>query len=119
VSAGRRSQPPALRTLVAGSLGFVLALAGCGGTLDAGRDAPHGPLPVDERNPVIIENDGWSDNWMGEYTLLLAANGGPPVVGIIASPTQYWPSASANADGWMNLVTAHGRAACATFRTSP
>ena len=63
------------------------SVAGCGGTLDAGRDMPHGLLPVDERNPVIIENDRWSDNWMGEYAMLLANSGGPPLVGIIASAT--------------------------------
>ena len=107
MSVRRQLAPRSLRTLFAGSLGLVLAAAGCDSrTLDAGRDRSHGPLPVDERNPVIIENDGWSDNWMGEYSLLLAANGGPPVVGIIASPTEYWPSASTNADGWMDLVTA-------------
>lgn len=82
------------------------ALAGCGGNLDAGRDVPHGLLPVDERNPVILQNDGWSDNWSGEYAALLANAGGPPLAGIIASPTKYWPDASANAKGWMQLVTA-------------
>jgi hypothetical protein len=88
--------------IVAGALALVLTPAACGGTLDAGSDL----LPVDSRNPVIIDGDGWSDNWMGEYTALLANNGGPPVVGIIANSTRYWPNAAANATGWMNLVTA-------------
>jgi hypothetical protein len=81
-------------------------VAGCGGTLDAGRDVPHGLLPVDERNPVILENDGWSDNWSGEYAALRANNGGPPLVGIIAIGTQFWPDPKANATGWGNLVNA-------------
>ncbi len=83
-----------------------LAVAGCGGTLDAGHDVPHGLLPVDERNPVILENDGWSDNWMGEYAALIANNGGPPLVGIIANPSRFWPDLKANAAGWTNLVAA-------------
>ena len=84
----------------------ILATAGCGGVLDAGFDTPHGMLPVDERNPVILMNDGWSDNWSGEYAALLAYNGGPPLVGIIANNTKYWPDAKSNATGWTNFVTA-------------
>jgi hypothetical protein len=63
-------------------------------------------LPVDERNPVIMLNDGWSDNWSGEYAVLLANRGGPPLAGIIANNTKYWGDAKANANGWTNLVTA-------------
>ncbi len=86
---------------------LALALAaGCGGTLDAGRDKPHGLLPVDERNPVILENDGWSDNWSGEYAALLANSGGPPLAGIIVNSTKYWPDLNSNATGWTRLVTA-------------
>jgi hypothetical protein len=95
-------KPRLPRAIVAGALAFVLAPAACGGTLDAGGDV----LPVDARNPVIIDSDGWSDNWMGEYTALLANNGGPPLIGIIANTSRYWPNATANATGWMNLVTA-------------
>ena len=91
---------------VANCVLVAAAVAGCGGTLDAGRDVPHGLLPVDERNPVILENDGWSDNWSGEYAALLANNGGPPLVGIIAIGTQFWPDPKANATGWNNLVNA-------------
>jgi hypothetical protein len=85
---------------------FSLAAMACGGSLDAGRDRSHGLLPVDERNPVIIDNDWWKDNWLGEYAMLLANNGGPPLAGIIISNTAYWPDVSANASGWTNLVTA-------------
>jgi len=94
------------RPPVAVVLALAVAATACGGTLDAGRDKPHGLLPVDERNPVIIDNDQWSDNWMGEYALLLANNGGPPVIGIIAGSSKYWGDANANAMGWTNLVTA-------------
>jgi hypothetical protein len=84
----------------------VAVFSGCGGTLDAGRDIPHGILPVDERNPVILENDHWGDNWMGEYAMLLANSGGPPIAGIIASASPYWPNANDNAVGWGKLVGA-------------
>ena len=102
----RQMKSRAPHAIVAGALALVLAPAGCSGTLDAGGDVPRGKLPVDGRNPVIIDSDGWSDNWMGEYTALLANNGGPPLVGIIANSTRYWPNATANAAGWMDLVTA-------------
>ena len=98
---GRRSA----LTLCIG-LGLGSALGGCGGTLDAGHDVPHGLLPVDERNPVIIENDGWSDNWSGEYAVLLANAGGPPLAGIIVNATRYWHDLNANASGWNKMMTA-------------
>ena len=63
--------------------------AGCGGTLDAGRDVPHSPLlPVDERNPVILINDGWTGNWSGEYAVSAGQPGGPPLAGIIVNADQ-------------------------------
>jgi hypothetical protein len=51
--------------------------------LETGQDAPHGLLPIDERNPVIVMNDDWSGDWLGEYAVLLANTGGPPLAGII------------------------------------
>ena len=83
-----------------------LSFAGCGGDLDAGRNTPHGLLPVDERNPVIILNDGARDNWGGEYAVLLANAGGPPIAGIVATASKYWPNASTNAEGWSGLAQA-------------
>jgi hypothetical protein len=94
------------RPWVAILLGATLAAAACGGTLDAGRDVPHGLLPVDERNPVIIDNDRAVDNWAGEYAVLLANSGGPRIVGIIASASPYWTNANANATDWGKLVAA-------------
>jgi hypothetical protein len=95
------------RGLLALQLFAALAAAGCGGTLDAGRDAPHNPwLPVDERNPVILINDGWSDNWSGEYAVLLANKHGPPLAGIIINADKFWKTLSDNVAGWTNLVMA-------------
>jgi len=86
-------------------LGVIMAAVGCSETLDAGRDKP-GLLPVDQRNAMIVVNDNWSDNWAGEYAVLLANSGGAPLAGIIAGTSKYWGSASANAMGWTALVKA-------------
>jgi hypothetical protein len=94
------------RLSVALRLCASVATASCGGTLDAGRDVPHGLLPVDERNPVILENDSATDNWMGEYAVLLANTGGPPLTGIIVCASTYWPDLDANVTGWTQLVNA-------------
>ncbi len=97
----RPRRPPV--TLAAG---VALAAAACGGTLDAGSDRPHGLLPVDERNPVLLDNDNTTDNWMGEYAVLLANSGRNPIAGIIASASPYFTDANANAAGWVRLVAA-------------
>jgi hypothetical protein len=81
-----------------------LAVAGCGQTLDAGRDVS--PLPAGQRNPVIISNDSCTDNWGGEYTMLLANSGGPPLVGIVVNASRYWSDLDANASCWNSLVEA-------------
>jgi hypothetical protein len=83
-----------------------MTAAGCGGTLDAGSDVPHGKLPVDERNPIILDNDQSSDNWMAEYATLLANSGANRIVGFIASASPYWTNATANATGFGKLVAA-------------
>ncbi len=78
-------------TLRAAGRCVVLALAtavvagGCTETLDAGYNRPSGLLPVDERNPIILLNDGAYDNWSGEYAVLLANGGGSPLAGIIVN----------------------------------
>lgn len=79
---------------------------GCTSGLDAGADAPHGLLPVDERNPVMLLNDGAYDNWQGEYAILLANTGGPPIAGIAVSTGGIWSDLDANVGGWRNLVSA-------------
>lgn len=79
----------------------------CGNTLDAGHDKPHGLLPVDQRNPVILLNDGAYDNWSGEYAVLLANGGGSPLVGIIVDQkTPDWPDIETNLGGYQDMVAA-------------
>jgi hypothetical protein len=63
-------------------------------------------LPVDERNAVIIANDSVTDNWTGEYAMLLANSGGPALAGIIVNPSPYWPDLAANVTVWKDMVTA-------------
>jgi hypothetical protein len=87
-------------------VGLALVAAGCGGTLDAGYDVPHGLLPVDERNPVILYQDDWSGDWLGEYAVLLANGGGPPLAGIVINTSPFWMDLKANTSGWNNLLTA-------------
>ena len=82
------------------------AAGGCTQTLDAGSNRPHGRLPVDERNPIVLVNDGAGDNWQGEYAVLLANGGGPPLAGIVVIATPPWPILDANVAGWRDLVAA-------------
>lgn len=86
-------------------LGVVPAVAGCGQTLDVGRDRSHTELPVDERNPVIMINDAWDDNWSGEYAMLLANSGGPPLVGLVIGASLYHEVLADNVAGWNDMVT--------------
>ena len=69
----------------AATTGLAL-LAACHQTLDAGYDLPR-LLPVGPANPVIIYQDDWSGDWLGEYAVLLANSGGPPLVGIVINAT--------------------------------
>ena len=86
---------------------FLLTPLACSGAvLDAGWDSPHGLLPVDERNPVILSNDSPGDNWQGVYAVLFANSGGPALAGIIINESIYWPDLGTNSAGWRNLVTA-------------
>ncbi len=83
-----------------------LAVAACGGKLNAGSDEPHGALPVDERNPVVLCNDGWSDNWQGEYAMLFASTGSLTLAGIIINDGWPWTNLDENITGWRNMVAA-------------
>jgi hypothetical protein len=88
----------------------VLAMSSflaCGSaTLDAGSDHPQGPLPVDERNPIILSNDGPYDNWDGEYALTLASLGKINLVGIIVNSSVIYPNLVDNVQGWRDMVQA-------------
>jgi hypothetical protein len=94
------------RALRAWSFLFIAASTACDDPLDAGYDVPHGLLPVDERNPVVLINDGPFDNWQGEYALLLAHGGGPPLAGLVVDASPAWPDLDSNLEGWTRLVSA-------------
>ena len=100
-----RGRPPGRRGLWAAAVGAVL-LAGCTETLDAGYNRHPGLLPVDATNPVIVYEDDWSGDWLGEYAVLLANTGGPPLVGIVVNASKIWGDLSINVSGWNDLVTA-------------
>lgn len=85
---------------------LALAAAGCTETFDAGSSRPHGLLPVDERNPIILCNDSNPDNWQGEYAVLLANAGGPPLAGIVVGTSPNSTDINANVAGWRALVAA-------------
>ncbi len=87
------------------ALAAVLVTCGCTETLDAGHDRPYGLLPVNERNPIVVVNDGAYDNWSGEYAVLLAA-GGAELAGIVVNASPDWPDLQTNVDGWRGLVAA-------------
>ncbi len=98
-----RVMPILLRLVVAP---LLLAVA-CGGqTLDVGADSPRGLLPVDERNPVILSNDNYDDNWQGVYAVLFANAGGPSLMGIIINGSAYAPDTDGSLADWKALVAA-------------
>jgi len=84
----------------------TLAGIGCGGRLDAGHDRPRGLLPVDDRNPVVIVQDDWSGDWLGELAVLYASSGRLTVAEVVVNSTRYWMDLDANTTGWMNLMAA-------------
>jgi len=84
----------------------LLSVTACGGTLDVGWDEPKGQLPVDERNPVILCNDGAFDNWQGEHAVLLAGAGGPSLAGIVINDGWPWTELDENLAGWEQMLTA-------------
>jgi hypothetical protein len=88
------------------ALASVAIGAACTQTLDAGSNHPHGILPVDERNPLVLTNDGADDNWQGEYAVLLANAGVVKVAGIVVSTSPPWPDIDVNITGWRGLVEA-------------
>lgn len=90
----------------AASLALAVLALGCAESRDLGRNVPHGMLPVDERNPILLANDGHTDNWQGEYAILLANAGGPRLAGIIVNTSPPWPDLDTNITGWRGMVTA-------------
>lgn len=86
--------------------GNPAATAACGGTLDAGWDEPRGPIPVDERDPIILCNDGAFDNWQGEHAILFANSGGPALAAIVINSAWPWTDIDENMAGWQQMVDA-------------
>jgi len=96
-----------LRTAIrSAALALLLVAAACSETFDAGSSRPHGLLPVDERNPIIVVNDGAYDNWGTEYAVLLANGGGSPLAGIIIGTSGPWPDIDTNVAAARELVAA-------------
>jgi hypothetical protein len=87
------------------TLACAFVVGACTQTFNAGYNR-HGPLPVDERNPIILVNDGAYDNWSGEYAVLLANGGGSPLAAIIVNQTADWPDLQKNVGGYRDLVAA-------------
>ncbi len=85
---------------------LLLTTAACGGTLNAGWDEPRGPIPVDERNPIILCNDGAFDNWQGEHAILFANSGGPSLAAIVINSAWPWTDIDENTTGWQQMVDA-------------
>ena len=96
---------PALLAALLTACGTRTLDAGKDVTTDSGLDTPHGLLPVDERNPVILSNDG-TGNWYGLYAILFAKTGGPSLAGIAINSSTYATSLNDNLAAWQDLVTA-------------
>lgn len=82
------------------------AAIGCTETRDLGSTVPHGLLPVDERNPIVLLNDSATDNWQGEYAIAFSSNGGPKLAAIIIDSSGPWPDIDTNVAGWRAMVQA-------------
>ena len=94
-------------TWALGLAGTVVLISACGSAnLDAGSDHPQGPLPVDERNPVIVSNDGPYDNWQGELAMTMASSGQMQLAGIVVNATANYPSIDSNMKGWRAMAAA-------------
>jgi hypothetical protein len=85
---------------------LALGLFGCTGQLDAGSNAPHGALPVDERSAIVIVNDGPRDNWQGEYAAVLASSRRVKWVGMVVNSSPIYPALAENVTGFRSMVEA-------------
>lgn len=93
---------------VVGQRGLPLALLSlaCSGQLDAGYDSPRGALPIDDRSPLLVINDGARDNWQGEYAAILAAAGRVRLVGIVVNSSAEYEMLEDNVAGYRQMLTA-------------
>jgi hypothetical protein len=78
----------------------------CGGQMDAGFDQPRGLLPVDERSPLVVVNDGGKDNWQVEYAALLAANQRVDLLAVVVNSNAEYPSIEENVGNFRQLIGA-------------
>jgi len=98
-----KAPPPNWFAVAVLSLSVTL---GCSDSRNLGSSNPHGLLPVDERNPILLVNDGVKDNWQGAYAILLASSGGPRIAGIAVGTSPNQTSIMDNIDDWHSLVDA-------------
>jgi hypothetical protein len=64
-------------------------------------------LPVDNRNPIVLCNDGAYDNWAGEYATLFAHSGTLSIAGIVISTgANDATNLDDNVNGWRQMVAA-------------
>jgi hypothetical protein len=101
-----KAAPSANAATLAVGVAMAIAVAACTQDYDAGSQRSHGLLPVDERNPIVMLNDSESDNWQGEYAVLLANGGGPSLAGIIVCTSPNSTKIDENVAAWRALVTA-------------
>jgi len=94
------------RTAGVTALALALGMISCSGERNLGSSSPHGLLPVDERNPILLFNDGVKDNWQGEYAILLSSSGGPKLAGIVVGTSPNLPVIEDNQRDWGRLVQA-------------
>lgn len=92
-----------LRSLAPG-IACCVAVAACGGTLDAGADRAREQLPFGPESPIIVVNDNVSDNWQGEYAALLSRANGATFAGIVVGRGSMWQDLDANVEGWEEFV---------------
>jgi len=78
----------------------LVGVWGCQTDLDAGKNR----LPVDARNPIILCQDDWSADWLGEYAFLLANAGDANLVALVINASKLWPSLASNTSGWNGLI---------------
>jgi len=89
---------------LAGALVALLVTLGCAETRNLGSSNPHGLLPADARNPIVVINDGSTENWQVEYAIVLAKDGGSPLAGLVVGTSGPWPDLDKNLAGFNGLV---------------
>ena len=93
--------------VLAALLGGTLGIAACSNVdLDAGSDRARGPLPVDQRSPLVLSNDWPRDNWQGEFAMLFASAGQLQLAGIVVNASTIYPGLADNLAEWQAMANA-------------